>query len=91
MSKPSITMYFRPLFSGKMAVARALIRSPMLLLADEPTGSLDRSNARAIGNLLLDLQSHEETMLIVVTHSGELSEMMSRRLELDDGELRSVE
>ena len=71
----------------RVAAARALIQNPVLLLADEPTGSLDRTNAQAIGNLLLELQQQENTMLIVVTHSSELARQMSRRLELDDGRL----
>jgi lipoprotein-releasing system ATP-binding protein len=71
----------------RVAAARALIQNPILLLADEPTGSLDRTNAQAIGNLLLELQRQENTMLIVVTHSTELASQMSRRLELDDGRL----
>ena len=75
----------------RVAAARALIHNPVLLLADEPTGSLDRTNAQAIGDLLLDLQKQENTMLIVVTHSLELARQMSRRLELDDGQLREEE
>lgn len=75
----------------RVAAARALIHSPSLLLADEPTGSLDRTNAQAIGDLLLELQRQEKTMLIVVTHSLELASQMSRRLELDDGRLREAE
>lgn len=71
----------------RVAAARALIHNPILLLADEPTGSLDRTNALALGNLLLELQRQENTMLIVVTHSLELASQMSRRLELDDGRL----
>jgi len=71
----------------RVAAARALIQNPILLLADEPTGSLDRTNALAMGNLLLELQQQENTMLIVVTHSLELASQMSRRLELDDGRL----
>lgn len=74
----------------RVAAARALIHKPILLLADEPTGSLDRSNARAISKLLLDLQDQENTMLVVVTHSLELAEQMSRRLELDEGRLAEV-
>lgn len=72
----------------RVAVARALIHHPDLFLADEPTGNLDRTTARAIGELLLDLQSEENTMLIVVTHSQELAERMSRHSVLDEGKLR---
>jgi lipoprotein-releasing system ATP-binding protein len=59
-------------------------------LADEPTGSLDRTNAMAIGKLLLKLQQQENTLLVVVTHSMELANLMSRRLELDDGRLNET-
>ena len=71
----------------RVAVARALVQSPILLLADEPTGSLDRTNANAIGTLLLELQKQEQTLMVVVTHSMELANLMGRRLELDDGRL----
>lgn len=74
----------------RVAVARALIQTPALLLADEPTGSLDRTNAHAIGKLLLTLQQQEATLLVVVTHSMELANLMSRRLELDDGRLKQA-
>ena len=53
----------------RVAIARALINRPALLLADEPTGNLDRTNAERIGRLLLELQHQEQMMLIVVTHS----------------------
>ncbi|MGE3781082.1 MAG: ABC transporter ATP-binding protein, partial [Pirellulaceae bacterium] len=69
----------------RVAVARALLMRPTLLLADEPTGSLDRTNARAVGQLLLELPAQERTMMIVVTHSLELAQGFSRRVELDDG------
>lgn len=73
----------------RVAVARSLVNQPLLLLADEPTGNLDRTNALSIGKLLLELQQHEKMMLIVVTHSQELATLFQRRLELDDGRLKS--
>lgn len=71
----------------RAAIARALIRQPVLLLADEPTGNLDRSTAAAIGDLLLELQRHEQTMLVVVTHSLELAGRFQSQVELDSGQL----
>ncbi|MBL9083918.1 MAG: ABC transporter ATP-binding protein [Planctomycetales bacterium] len=72
----------------RVAIARALVHKPALLLADEPTGNLDRTTAAAIGDLLLEMQQHEGTMLLVVTHSLELASRFQRRFELDDGKLR---
>ena len=57
----------------RVAVARALIQHPILLLADEPTGNLDRRTAGQSGQLLLELHREENTILIVVTHSQELA------------------
>ena len=74
----------------RAAVARALIRQPTLLLADEPTGNLDRTTATAVGRLLLDLQAERQMMLIVVTHSLELADALSRRMELDEGRLQEA-
>jgi len=72
----------------RVAVARALVRNPVLLLADEPTGNLDRTSAAAVGELLLDLQHESHTILIVVTHNLELAAHFNRRLELDAGQLK---
>ncbi len=74
----------------RVAVARALICQPALLLADEPTGNLDRTNAASIGRLLLEVAAERQMMLIAVTHSQELAGAMSRRMELDDGRLHDV-
>jgi lipoprotein-releasing system ATP-binding protein len=74
----------------RVAVARALVEKPSLLLADEPTGNLDRSTAASVGKLLLELQHEEHTMMIVVTHSLELAALFDRRLELNEGKLASV-
>ncbi len=71
----------------RVAVARALLLKPALVLADEPTGNLDRANAVAIGRLLRELQQAEHAMLIVVTHSDELAAEMRRQFRIDDGRL----
>jgi lipoprotein-releasing system ATP-binding protein len=71
----------------RVSLARALINRPLLVLADEPTGNLDRTTAERVADLLLDLQQQEGTMLILVTHSVRLAERMSRTLELDEGRL----
>ena len=73
----------------RVAVARALIHHPLLLLADEPTGNLDRKSARAVGELLVELQRQEKTILIVVTHSPELARMLPRQMEMNDGALQT--
>ncbi len=74
----------------RAAIARALINSPTLVLADEPTGNLDRTTAAEIGRLLLETQAERRTMLIVVTHSPDLAGLMTRRLALDQGKLHSA-
>ena len=71
----------------RVAVCRALINEPVLLLADEPTGNLDRSNAEAVGDLLLELNRAHQTLLVCVTHSAELAARFPRRVELVDGRL----
>jgi lipoprotein-releasing system ATP-binding protein len=74
----------------RVGVARALIRQPKLLLADEPTGNLDRHSAAAVGRLLVDLQLQENAMLVVVTHSIELADLLGQQYELNDGRLLPV-
>jgi len=71
----------------RAAVVRALIQSPQVVLADEPTGALDRTNAESLGRLLVDLNREEGIALVVVTHSLELARQMSRIVELKDGAL----
>jgi lipoprotein-releasing system ATP-binding protein len=67
----------------RVAVARSLVLKPTLLLADEPTGNLDRHNAQAVGELLLELHRQENTILVVVTHSAELAKIFSRQMEMN--------
>jgi lipoprotein-releasing system ATP-binding protein len=73
----------------RVAVARALIQKPTLVLADEPTGNLDRLSAQAVGSLLLELCRQEDSMLVVVTHSAELARTFPRVLVMVDGRLSS--
>ncbi|MEY4386885.1 MAG: Lipoprotein-releasing system ATP-binding protein LolD [Verrucomicrobiota bacterium] len=72
----------------RVAVVRALINQPQLLLADEPTGALDHVSATNLSQLLVELNREEGVTLIVVTHSRELAQRMGRALELEDGKLR---
>ena len=71
----------------RAAIARALIRKPTLLLADEPTGNLDRKTAHGVGELLSELHRQEKTVLVVVTHSPELAKLFPQRGEMADGRL----
>ena len=71
----------------RVAVARALINDPKLLLADEPTGSLDQSNAARLFDLLYSLNREEGLTLIVVTHANDLADQIPRILKLTEGKL----
>ena len=74
----------------RVAVVRALINQPKLLLADEPTGSLDRASAQALAQILVELNREEKVTLIVVTHALDLARQMNRVVELRDGQLVST-
>lgn len=72
----------------RVAVARALINQPTMLLCDEPTGNLDHANANAIADLLFELHREEQNILIVVTHSLELAGRFPKRLKLIEGKIK---
>jgi lipoprotein-releasing system ATP-binding protein len=74
----------------RAAIARALIRQPLLLLCDEPTGNLDRASADNVASLLLDLHARRNTILVVVTHSAALAERFPVRYSMSDGTLNSA-
>ena len=71
----------------RVAVVRALINQPRLILADEPTGALDRVSAAEVGRLLLELNREHGITLIVATHSEELASRLDRVLSMDNGTL----
>lgn len=71
----------------RVAVARAMINRPALLLADEPTGNLDQKNSASIGDLLRSAAAASGAMLVVVTHSAELAASFDRTLRMADGQL----
>ena len=71
----------------RVAVARALINRPQLLLADEPTGALDRAASESLSQLLIELNTEEKVTLILVTHAQELAARMQRRCRILDGRL----
>jgi len=69
----------------RVALARAMVLEPSLLLADEPTGNLDRSTGESIHQLFLDLNRERGSTLLVVTHNPELAALMPRRMRMVDG------
>ncbi len=71
----------------RCAIVRALIRKPKVILADEPTGNLDKKTGLEVFDLLLELNKKENITLIVVTHNESLAERLSRRIEMVDGRI----
>jgi lipoprotein-releasing system ATP-binding protein len=74
----------------RVALARALVMKPAILLADEPTGNLDKSNSEHVHSLLMELNQEFSMTLVVVTHNSELASFMSRRVTIFDGSLAPV-
>lgn len=70
----------------RVAVARALVNNPKLILADEPSGNLDSENASKLHQLFFDLRDQFHQTFIVVTHNNELAEMSDRKITIKDGQ-----
>jgi lipoprotein-releasing system ATP-binding protein len=71
----------------RVAVARALINNPLLILADEPSGSLDSKNKEELHNLLFDLRDKFGLTIVIVTHDKELAALSDRVIEMRDGQI----
>ncbi len=71
----------------RVAVARALINNPAIIMADEPTGNLDSSNARELHQLFIDLRNKFNQTFLIVTHNEELAQMSDRILHMKDGRI----
>jgi lipoprotein-releasing system ATP-binding protein len=71
----------------RVALARALVLKPDILLADEPTGNLDKKNSEQVHDLLWELNQELGMTLVVVTHNMELANFMARRVTIIDGQL----
>ena len=71
----------------RVAVARALINNPSIVMADEPTGNLDSANAKELHNLFIDLRERFQQTFLIVTHNEELAQMSDRTLHMKDGKM----
>ena len=71
-----------------MAIARALMMRPVILLADEPTGNLDTGTSNEIGDLFLQLNQTEGLAIVLVTHNRQLARRMSRQMEITNGRIQ---
>jgi len=73
-----------------VAIARALVGEPSVILADEPTGNLDSSTAREIMDLLLELNRVRQVTLIIVTHDPQIAQRLGRQIRVQNGVIREA-
>ena len=73
-----------------MAIARAVAKNPTLLLCDEPTGSLDFQTGKRVLRLLVDLNQHWNTTVVIITHNGAIAGVADRVIHLRSGEITEV-
>jgi len=74
----------------RVAIARSCVMNPKLILADEPTGNLDRKMSKKVIELLLELNKEKGIAIVMATHNLEIASMMEKRLELKDGKLLEI-
>jgi len=74
----------------RVAIARSIIHNPKIIFADEPTGNLDKANAKNIFSLLTDLANFNNSSLIVATHDLEMSSLLRQKIIIENGSLRTI-
>ncbi|MAZ79911.1 MAG: lipoprotein-releasing system ATP-binding protein LolD [Gammaproteobacteria bacterium] len=74
----------------RVAIARSIVHDPKIIFADEPTGNLDKSNAKNIFSLLTDLANYNNSSLIVATHDLEMASLLNEKLIIENGVLKKI-
>jgi ABC-type lipoprotein export system ATPase subunit len=73
-----------------VAIARSIVHQPKIIFADEPTGNLDKANAKNIFSLLTDLANFNNSSLIVATHDLEMSSLLRKKIMIENGLLKTI-
>ena len=74
----------------RVAIARSIVHQPKIIFADEPTGNLDKANAKNIFSLLTDLANFNNSSLIVATHDLEMSSLLRQKIKIENGSLKTI-